>query len=227
MDRSLNLDEEGIRGELQARGLAIDGSRAVLMRRLRGSVDQRHRQPNDWEPRANLGPLPDNGENRPPSRAPNNDAQEAPPAYPEADERRENDLLRRELELVRRERNLAQAEADHFRHIANGHVAPEPAIRRPTANINDIISMLPAFDPTDRVSLDAAQFIGRIERLRDIHHWVEKSVLFATIGKLKGPAKQWYESSEADIDTWAAFSRELKANFPLCINEADVHQPLT
>lgn len=93
-------------------------------------------------------------------------------------------------------------------------------------NLNEIKSVLPAFDPINRTSLDAAQFVRRCERLREVYNWNADALLFAAVGKLHGPARQWYEATEANLVTWDRFAQELRVTFPLRINEADVHQQM-
>lgn len=203
------LDIDALRDELMTRGLPIDGSRAVLLRRLRGSIDDQPPSPvrEDEE---------DNGHS--PERVPPRGRQQQ-----RNRDQWELELLRRENELLRRERDWAQGNTErHAEEARDEHVQ----VRRSMCSISEISAMLPSFDPTDRLSLDAEQFVRRVDRLQMVYRWNETLLLFATVTKLKGPAKQWHDSVETDLDTWQKFSIELCAQFPLRTNEADIHRQL-
>lgn len=88
--------------------------------------------------------------------------------------------------------------------------------------VNDIIHILPSFDPNDN-SLSSVQFVGRVEQLLHVYEWNEKLLLFAVQAKLKGAAKMWIDSAQIVYVNWSHFVKDFLDHFPSVINSADVH----
>lgn len=200
--------DDELRLECARYGLSHMGDRERLVARLDREVIVNGRQP-----------LPD--------QAPNPLLNPVPPPQGNADEhnmqQRERDLMQRELDVMRRERDLAQAELELYR--ARGAPIQQP----PTfnANVREITGLLPEFDPSNRTSLNSDQFVRKVNALRAIYQWNDQLTLFAIAEKLKGPARQWFDSSDNGTATWAQLSQALSTRFPVMVNEAEIHDEMS
>ncbi|XP_049316921.1 uncharacterized protein LOC125779690 [Bactrocera dorsalis] len=94
---------------------------------------------------------------------------------------------------------------------------------RSTFNVREIIDLLPSFNPISKTSLNATQFIQRVEMLRNAYSIDDNFLLFAVQQKMQGPAKQWVDSLPVVYTTWSAFSNRFIEDFPTLHSVADAH----
>ncbi|XP_065358763.1 uncharacterized protein LOC135952674 [Calliphora vicina] len=90
-------------------------------------------------------------------------------------------------------------------------------------NVREVVSLLPEFNPTSLSSINARQFINRVELLRIAYRWNDEILIFAVQQKMQGAAKYWIDSLELVFRSWAEFVRKFINDFPCVENEADIH----
>lgn len=94
-------------------------------------------------------------------------------------------------------------------------------------NIREILTLLPEFNPSSMDSLNAIQFIKRVETLIEAYAWDERLIIFAVQQKLQGPAKYWVDSLQYVFQTWQQFKNRFLMDFPFLENAADIHIKLS
>ena len=87
---------------------------------------------------------------------------------------------------------------------------------------SDIANLLPSYEPTALTSLNAIQFIKKIEKLRQIYSLDDRMILIALTSKLQGAAQIWFRTVQDKIESFNEFSSQFKLK-----SEVDVHEKLT
>lgn len=107
---------------------------------------------------------------------------------------------------------------------AEVNVSTQSAFTRLQHSTQDVIGMLPEFDPV-RGSTTPDQFINKVQQLQRGYLWNDEIVLFAVQHKLKGHAKIWLDSQRV-FSTLGEFLLAFRRDFPDITNTADIHREL-
>ncbi|XP_017461951.1 PREDICTED: uncharacterized protein LOC108355297 [Rhagoletis zephyria] len=91
-------------------------------------------------------------------------------------------------------------------------------------SIKEIADMIPEFDPTNKQSLTVQQFVDRVGSVMNAYQLDEKCVLVAVYGRLKGVARIWLDAQPNVHTSWNNFAEELKHEFCVSYDEAQVHR---
>ncbi|XP_017470009.1 PREDICTED: uncharacterized protein LOC108361771 [Rhagoletis zephyria] len=95
-------------------------------------------------------------------------------------------------------------------------------LQNPFSKVSEVVTLLPEFDPSSETSLNANQFVKRIEMLRAAYQWGDQVLLFAVQQKLKGYAKFWIDG-QCIFKSWSEFVAKFCADFSRNENVADIH----
>ncbi|XP_046868586.1 uncharacterized protein LOC124461037 [Drosophila willistoni] len=89
--------------------------------------------------------------------------------------------------------------------------------------MNEIIALVPEFNPSSVKSLDSHQFVKRVETLKNAYNWDDRKVIFAVQQKMQGAARYWVDATDEIFQTWPEFVSKFLYDFPCISNAADVH----
>lgn len=229
-----------LKAELKNRGLTTNGNKSMLIERLRianqPAEPTRHSPEIQSPKRRRIGEQ----ESQDGSIVDENTAEETVPNEPTTDETvantRAEQLSEWEYSLAQREDIVRRKEARLARYsLANNeppmHPQPDTStnplplqeLTPRTIGLRDIIDILPEFDPDNRSTVDARQFVERVTRFKNAYGWSDGLLVLAVQAKLRGNAKTWADTQRKIHQRWDDFAIDLMDNFPNHRHEADVH----
>lgn len=88
---------------------------------------------------------------------------------------------------------------------------------------NDLLNILPTFDPNEVNGTTAEEWLKRIQKLKDYYKWNDDLILISIGPKLKNEARTWYDKTDELCLRWNDFVEQFKRKFMPVINEADIH----
>lgn len=90
----------------------------------------------------------------------------------------------------------------------------------------EISSLISEFNPDNKHSETAKDWIAGLEVLGEIYSWEpRKMMLYASI-RLGGPAKVWYSAQKAKLNTWEIFKEKIVRNFPEVLKRSEIQKKL-
>lgn len=216
-----------LRGELKRRGLECGGKKNKLIERLRKDEEQNNRIVTS-----------------PAKRFRRNETEEMDMVDEEEEsnvdegafqirlaalQERERVVQEREENVRREETNLTQERPATTTITTSTRSSVAPIVNNSAARtscvygLQEIIRILPKFDPDNQTSLDACQFVERVGLLKQAYGIEDGILILAVLTRLRGNAKMWADTQRKIHACWDDLACDLMINFPNHRHEADAH----